>query len=763
MGFLRGLAVFFGLLGVISCGRSPQSYLERGNKFSGDHKYQDASIQYRKAIQRDPKFGEAFYRLGLSESAEGNFPEAYRYLSRAVELMPDNQEAKIKLADLALMMYWANPRKPKAPYEQLARLADQLLAKDPNSFDGLRLRGSLAMLDRRPKEAIEYFGKANQIKPMQPGLVTEYVQALMADGQWPQAEALARQLIHREKTFKPIYDVLYSGYLRLNRAGDAEALLKEKVANNPTDPDAILQLAGYYRRAGKDEPMQAALQRLAGNPKTFPKGHLLAGQFFGQFGDWDKAIQEFQACERNPADKLTCEKAIVNALMAQGKFQDASARLESLSKQYPEDLEMKAVQASAWLLSGRPSQIQASIAQLRELSKRKPNDVNIRMGLAQAHRAAQDWNSAKAEFQEVLKINRGNIDARLDLAEIGLAQEKPNESLRYVDQILSVDPANRKARLIRAAALSSTGNYEGAHRELNLVLQRSPQDREAQIQLGTLAILEKRFKDAEKVFGNLQQGKSQDVRSTAGLVDTYMAESHYDKAMQLLIDELKDSRNPALVRSLLANTATQAGRYDVALEQFKELLALQPNSPDVYMRMAKVHQLQGDRSGMIADLEKAKRLAPQDVLPVVSLATLLQQSGRLQDAKANYERVLELQPDNVVALNNLAYLLAETGGNLERALRLAQQAQQKQPGVVTLADTLGWIYLKMNLQDSAFQIFRSNVSKQPDNATFRYHLGLALLQKGDKSAARTELQTALTKRPAKDEELKIRETLARIG
>src|SRR5262249_40158431 len=118
---------------------------------------------------------------------------------------------------------------------------------------------------------------------------------------------------------------------------------------------------------------------------------------------------------------------------------------------------------------------------------------------------------------------------------------------------------------------------------------------------------------------------------------------------------------------------------------------------------------------------------------------------------------------NTLALNNLAYLLAESGGDLDEALQLAQRAQQKQPGNLNLTDTLGWIYLKKNMSDSALQIFNICVKKDPENPTFRYHLGLTLLQKGDKEKARLELQTALEKKPAKGEEAKIREVIARIG
>jgi len=59
----------------------PQVYLEKGNKFAAERKYEDAFLQYRKAIQRDGQFGEAFYRLGLVESDQGKLREARRDLS----------------------------------------------------------------------------------------------------------------------------------------------------------------------------------------------------------------------------------------------------------------------------------------------------------------------------------------------------------------------------------------------------------------------------------------------------------------------------------------------------------------------------------------------------------------------------------------------------------------------------------------------------------------------------------------------------------
>lgn len=754
------------LLGVVSCSRSPQVYVERGNRFAAERKYQDASIQYRKAIQKDSKFGEAFYRLALSELEQHNAREAYFALLRAVELMPDNQEAKVMLADLSLSLYWSSPGRPKAPYDTMVKLADELLAKNSNSFDGLRLKGTQAMLDRQPKLAIEFYSKANNIKPMQPGLVTELVQALLADGQGQSAERLALELVSRERTYAPIYDILYVYYLRQNRAADAEELLKNKVAHKPEDADSRLQLARHYARASKPDQMKTTLRPLLEDPKTFPKGRLQVADFNSQLGNWQQALEQFEEgarLNRNPADKLSYEKGVVNALVGLGKREDASKRLDSLVREYPKNLELKLIQSSLWILGREPSRIKAATAQLEDLAKQKPDDVTVRHTLAQAYRGLQNWDSARAQYQEVLKQHKGNLEARFGLAEMGLAQNKPGETLRYADEILAVDGENRRALLLRSSALTSMRHYPEAHKELNRILRASPQDRDAQVQAGALAILEKRYKEAESIFSKLREGGAQDVRSLAGLVDTYAAENQYDRAIQILNDDLKRSPDSAELRRLLAATATGAGRYDMALEQYGKLLARAPNSPELYMQMARVHQLKGDVPGAIAHLEKAKQLSPKDPRPAFALASFLYNAGRLDEAKANYRQVLQLQPDNVDALNNVAYLLAETGGNLDEALTLAQRAQQKQPGVLNIADTLGWIYLKKNIPDSALRVFESIVKKSPDDAVFRYHLAMALIAKGDKQRARRELDAALTKNPNSEDESKIRKLLASLG
>ena len=145
------------------------------------------------------------------------------------------------------------------------------------------------------------------------------------------------------------------------------------------------------------------------------------------------------------------------------------------------------------------------------------------------------------------------------------------------------------------------------------------------------------------------------------------------------------------------------------------------------------------------------------------LARGFHDSGRTEDAEKAYRDTLALQSNNPLVKNNLAYLEAETGGNLDEALRLAQEASRAMPGDMALADTLGWIYFKKKNNDSAIQVLTNAVQKAPRQAIYHYHLAAALLEKGDRVDARKQLQEAMNNQPPKVYEAKIRDLMAKVS
>ena len=84
----------------VSCSRSPAYYITQGNKNCELGHYDDAALNYRRAIQSDSRSGEAYYRWGLLEKRRDHLSDAYRLLNQAVSLIPDRQDAAADLCDV---------------------------------------------------------------------------------------------------------------------------------------------------------------------------------------------------------------------------------------------------------------------------------------------------------------------------------------------------------------------------------------------------------------------------------------------------------------------------------------------------------------------------------------------------------------------------------------------------------------------------------------------------------------------------------------
>ena len=248
---------------------------------------------------------------------------------------------------------------------------------------------------------------------------------------------------------------------------------------------------------------------------------------------------------------------------------------------------------------------------------------------------------------------------------------------------------------------------------------------------------------AEEEFRKLLKEDWADTAALSGLVETYRKEGEFERALSLLPESL--DRHPAsqMTRALLADTALQAGKRDLAIALYRDLLAIWPRSPQIYMGLAAAYYSKGDLSRAAENIRQALSYSPQDGASLALLGNVLAGSGNWREAITTFHRALALEPGNPAAMNDLAYLSAETGGSLDEAEKLAQKAATTAPNNRNFSDTLRWIYLKSYSTENALQIFQQLAKQYPEKAVYRYHLGMALMTKHERIAATAELTAAL--------------------
>ena len=438
-------------------------------------------------------------------------------------------------------------------------------------------------------------------------------------------------------------------------------------------------------------------------------------------------------------------------LLNQRKRDEALEITEEIVKENPSDNDALLIRANLWLDTGNPVRIRAAVKELEGVSKRDAKVPGVHLAMGRALLMLGESVPAKSELLAATRENESYVEAHLVLAGMEIRNKNGNEALAHADAVIARLPQSRPASLMRVKALMAMENLGAAGSALDSYRKDYPQDRDGELQYGLLQIARKKYDAAETIFRKLYRPGQKDLRPLEGLVNSYIAARKPEKALALLQEELKQSDGASTIRNILASTAAAFGHDDLAIKQFEELRSQYPNSAGTLVQLAKLYRRNGQAAQSTASLEKASQLAPQNAPIQAILAGNLDEQGRREEAIAKYRKSLELNPRNPAVMNNLAMLLADDPQHRDEALQLASEAQKKAPTHPAIADTVGWIYLKKNMYDSALQIFSNLARKYPENGSFRYHYGAVLLAKGDRSKAKQELEVALAKNlPAAD-------------
>ncbi len=746
------------------CGRSASQYISRGNQLFDSGKFEDASINYRNAIKKDPRSGEAYYRLSLALTRLNKVGDSYQALLHAVELSPENIPAKTQLANFSLAAYAQDPRHPAAFYDRAVRLTDQLLAANPNSADGLRLKGSIALLDNHAGEAIVLLRRALKASSGAPQIESELAEALLRDNQPEAGIQEARDAIARHPEYGPAYELLYTQYVAAKRWDEAEALLKLQIANQPKDPAAILRLAGFYVARQKPELAEKTVDSLLAKRDAFPQADLLAGDFHALERNFTQALADYQrGASRDAAREKVYQVRAAGILAVLGRREEALKTVDAVLAKDPKDSTAQALKVSVLLEMGGAANKKAAAALATEVANGAPGNARIQMLTGQAAISNGEYEHAVSRFQQAAKIEPNSTRPRLALAGVYLLRKSYAAVLEQANAALAINNRDENARLYRIMGLTGTGAFAMARSEAEQMARNSSHVRQAQMQLGIIALSQKKYAEAQEYFQKLYHEGDQDASPLAGLVSSLVAQNNTGKALAILAAQERRTPDSQSTQALTAATAQAAGKFDLALSELEKMATKTPDSVEVQIRIGQVEQKKGNYKAAIQAFERVRQLEPNRKGVDAVIGTLEDQSGNKAAAIASYRKALTELPDNALVMNNLAYLLTETGGDLQEANRLATEGLRKAPRNPSVQDTLGWVEVQQGNYSAALPVFSSLTRENPDNAIFHYHFAVALLKSGDRAGAKRQLETALAKQPPQPVEKDIRALLAQAN
>lgn len=168
---------------------------------------------------------------------------------------------------------------------------------------------------------------------------------------------------------------------------------------------------------------------------------------------------------------------------------------------------------------------------------------------------------------------------------------------------------------------------------------------------------------------------------------------------------------------------------DEAKELYEDMIAMQPDVHDPYLRLATIANQSGDYPEAIRQLKRAIQVEPEETELFNSLASVYKKQDNHEQAIANLKKSLEIDPEQFEAHGELAriyYLIR----NFEQAFFHSQESIRINSDQSSVLKLLAALYGRQNKTDKAIEYLKKSLQVEPGQAAVMTQLGTALYGQG---------------------------------
>ena len=703
-------------LGLLAgCSRDPnvrkQKYLESGERYFEKAKYREAAIQYSNAIQVDPRFAEAHYRLGLTYLRLGEPNRAYQELQRTIELEPANYPARVDVANMLIAAKF---------YKEAKEQLDVLTDKQPNNPD---VHMALANFKARQGDlpgALQEMQKAISLDPNRSEAFLNLAMMQIESQQFDAAEASLKKAASLNPKAMNARLALGGFYQTRGRLPEAEEQFKHAISTDPKSPDPRSALVRLYMMQGKKSEAESFLKQSKQDLSDNPVGYRMLGDYYFASGDLDKAVAEYEAVYKDHPKDIQTKKNYIQLLILKN-------RLDEARKLDDEILKANAADNDALIYKGqikmRDGNLEEAVNALQTALKSDPDNAVAHYHLGLAFDQQGSLSRAESEWRDAVRLKPDLIEAQRALAAVSVRKSDWDSLGRTATTIIQAQPNSPDGYAMRTIAYINEKQFAKAEQDINKAIAVAPQSPIGYVQLGNFRLLQKQYDPAAKAYQKALDVDPSNSDALSGLMNTYLVQKQVDKAVDVANAQIaKVPNNSAfydLLGTALFNNKKDYSGAEVALRKAADL---DKKNSDALLKLGQALNAQGSTDKAIATFQQSIKDNPNEVSFYILLGELYEGQKKWADARAMYQKALTLQPDNPVASNNLAYVMLQTGGNIDVAISLAQTARRLMPDSPNAADTLGWAYYQKGLYPTAIDLFKEALKKVPNDPTFQDHL-----------------------------------------
>jgi len=792
----RRLASLIAIVACAACSSPEQrlaEHLEVGAHLAAEGERDAAILEYRSALQLAPTNAEVNERLA-DELAAASDLEAGAYYRDAFRLDPERVRAAVQAVRLMMLTDVAGAAELLAeveaahPDEVLVYVAKSDLALfqnnsrtalaaatrardlDPTSALGWQQLGKayhariiekqqrkIFGADRDFEAAIAAFSKADEIAGgsirSRRELARVYAtrsgptEADRAQLEFERAMTLARET----GEWRDRLDIALAAVEFAQRQPNTRYLtwaLREVVDAAPD------HLGAWNRRAALEDSEGGdglrVMEEMIGKLPQNVFAHVVYVNYLVSKSRTVRAMQHLRGLLDSGFDAPEFWEQIVRIQIRRGKTANARATYVSMAERHPDDPVTRRTDARIAMAEERyaaASETLAALAgehdspQIQFLLAQVEFELgNLANAAAAIEKAALDLNGTTPEVDR-LKARIHHAAGEWDLViETYRKLAEQGVRLRGAERLLLVQslyeahkPAQARealVRLLEGRSAPPAAAAEFARREGS----RSPEE--------ALAYLTKAHERAPLDFEVLE-----------ALTNIDVAAGRRREAMARLNRALESGSAGPSIALLRARLRANAGRGVTA--ERDALLALQgdPSSDEAIELLLSIYVRRGNLERTAASFEEARAAGVLHPGARRLLGRIYQLQGESERAAATLDEVVAGEPTLLGAKADLAVILAESDRDLDRAMELAEEVQQRRSRNPDAAEAVGYVYLRKGLNEAALQQFRYAIDldeQRGAQATPRRHylLGLALRALNRNADATRAFERALQLDPA---------------
>ena len=522
------------------------------------------------------------------------------------------------------------------------------------------------------------------------------------------------------------YDAFFLEAMMQRQKGNNDAafdLLQHCITLRPDAAEAHYFLAQYYQLMKKDSLAQQYFLKAAelepDNPtflETVAHSYIIRQDFakaitiierlyeldksreellemlyelYQQIDENEKAIETLNRMEaaEGKSERLAYAKSEIYTKM--GNKQAAIAEMETLARQYPNDLNYKGMYADMLL---RNDEEERALVLYDEILAEEPDNTRAQVSLRSYYRVHGEAEKVDSMTERILLNRNTTTEQRIYLMRqmVADSEHTDGDSTRILSmfrKMLAQPQQNADIASLCAAYMDLKQMPRDSVRAmLQTVLRIAPDNAAARLQLVSFAW---ERKDHNDVIALCQEARQYNPEEMAFYY--YQGMAYY-----------------------------QQDNCDEALRAFQNGIGVinQDSNPDI---VSDFYAVMGD---------------------------LLHQKGMAREAFEAYDSCLQWKDNNIMCLNNYAYYLSELGEQLDRAEQMSYKTVKADPKNATYLDTYAWIlFMQKRYAEARVYIDQALQNDADSNAVIVEHAGDIYIQNEQPERAVELWQQALEKDP----------------